>query len=61
VKESIEIVKKKCTWFSFCFANKRFWKRKNNFFFNDKMKYVHAYRENSVSVVGQASGTIPPD
>jgi hypothetical protein len=34
VKESIEIVKKKCKWFLFCFENKRFWKRKNNFLFN---------------------------
>jgi hypothetical protein len=25
------------------------------------MKYARAYRENSVSVVGHANGTIPPD
>jgi hypothetical protein len=60
VKKNIEIVKKKCKWFLFCFENKRFWKRKNNFC-SIEMKYAHAYRENSVSAIGHANGTIPPD
>jgi hypothetical protein len=60
VKESIEIVKKKCKWFLFCFENKRFWKRKNICFCSMVMKYARACRENSVSVVGHANGTILP-
>jgi hypothetical protein len=61
VKESIEIVKKKCKWFLFCFENKRFWNRENISFCSMAMKYARAYRENSVSVVGHANGKISPD